>query len=302
MDKKISNLEQIMYARLITLDEINNKKVIDVYNGVLECLISLDNGLDILSLKYKGKNISFLSKNGINSNKDEFQYRFEGGMLYTCGLDNISNCVNNLPLHGHYHLLKAKLIQKEVNSNQIIIKAITSFSQLFNQNLKLERTYIFNYLESKFYISDRLINCDSVTSPYCLLYHFNFGYPFLDENINIKFDSDNIISKDDYSKQFINEYDKFKKPKDECLEQVLYCMNNLGNAYIINTKQNLKIHLKYDYNILPILAIWKSYKSYDYALGIEPTTTKMGDQFKYNYLKPNENVLINFELSIDEIK
>lgn len=51
MNKRISNLEQVMYARSIVLNEgeAKGKNLIDVYNGVLECLISVDNGLDITS-------------------------------------------------------------------------------------------------------------------------------------------------------------------------------------------------------------------------------------------------------------
>lgn len=301
MNKRISNLEQVMYARSIVLNEgeAKGKNLIDVYNGVLECLISVDNGLDITSLKYRGVNISYLSKMGINSKLDDFPYRFEGGLLYTCGLDNIGT-MNGKFKHGMYHLKKAILTKKIVNENEIIIEGEVFDNKFFEQNLKLKRTIKFNYLFSKFYIEDEVLNIGYEEAKYCLLYHFNLGYPFLDENCEIKFGNENIVAKTEIANKNISRQKMFETPCDNSIEEVFYCLNNNGLVEVFNKKSKLKFKLKYDSSLLPIIAQWKSYKSGDYALGLEPSTSKMDNEIVYKTLKPSEKIVYKFEIEITE--
>ena len=71
--------------------------------GAIEVLFNKTNALDITWVKYKGNNVSFLSKNGLNSDIGGFPNKFEGGFLYTCGTDNVSSCVSGKPVHGSLH-------------------------------------------------------------------------------------------------------------------------------------------------------------------------------------------------------
>jgi hypothetical protein len=69
MNKKLANFKQIKFVYEIEFScgKEAGKKALLITNGNIELLISKDNGLDILWLKYCGVNISFLSKNGINN-------------------------------------------------------------------------------------------------------------------------------------------------------------------------------------------------------------------------------------------
>ena len=95
--KKMGNKAQMLFAKDICID---NKRCILVQNGALEVLFNKDNALDIVWVKYKGVNVSFLSKNGLNDGTQDFTGNFEGGFLYTCGMDNVSSCVSGKPVHG----------------------------------------------------------------------------------------------------------------------------------------------------------------------------------------------------------
>ena len=89
-ERKVGNKAQIRFAHEIF---IADKRCILVQNGALELLFNKDNALDIVWAKYKGVNLSFLSKNGLNDGARDFVGNFEGGFLYTCGMDNVSSCV-----------------------------------------------------------------------------------------------------------------------------------------------------------------------------------------------------------------
>ena len=85
-----------------------------------------DAGLDIGQVRYKGTNISFISKNGYDSPasvmpyETEFLNTFPGGMLYTCGLRSTGGAHRDgdewHPLHGRYHSLAAEHISAELEA------------------------------------------------------------------------------------------------------------------------------------------------------------------------------------------
>lgn len=90
---QINNQLQVGYIRRYTLTEgkENGLKVIELDNGILRVLLNESKGLDIMQAWHKGVNMSFVSKNGFTSREIPFLNRFEGGMLYTCGLDSMGN-------------------------------------------------------------------------------------------------------------------------------------------------------------------------------------------------------------------
>ena len=61
-ERKLGNKSQLRFAKEITVD---GKHCIWVQNGEVELLFNKDNALDIVWAKYRGVNLSFLSKNGL---------------------------------------------------------------------------------------------------------------------------------------------------------------------------------------------------------------------------------------------
>lgn len=84
-------------------------KVVEVNNGNVRFLLNESKALDIMQLWHQGDNVSFISKNGFNAENKEFIKRFEGGMLYTCGLDSVG-AREGYPIHGSIHTLPAEII------------------------------------------------------------------------------------------------------------------------------------------------------------------------------------------------
>ena len=140
MDGRISNFQQMASLRRYTLTEGRGKglDVLDCDNGKIRFLLNVSKACDIMQLYHEGQNMSFLSKNAFTARETDFLSRFEGGMLYTCGLDSVGGR-EGFELHGTFHNTPAEIIRAECDENGIIVEAIIRDTALFGKNLVMKR-------------------------------------------------------------------------------------------------------------------------------------------------------------------
>lgn len=277
--KKLGNIKQVISAYDIVFDggRESGKECVLVHVGKMEVLFNKSNALDISWVKYKGENLSFLSKNGLNDNNGEFSHKFEGGFLYTCGMDNVSSCVENKPIHGSLHYGKAEEVYYKVLEDRVEIFGKVFQSGLFRENLCLNRHYIV--YEDGINIEDTVENQGFTAEKYVLLYHMNYGYPFLDENLEIKMPLIKSEGLTDYAKSRANKQFLITAPIDGGTEEVFYNYLKEGKVTLSNKKLKICCETIYDVKDFPFLLQWKSMISGDYALGIEPSLTRF-DEYK----------------------
>ena len=291
--RKLGHKSQMLFAKDICID---NKHCILVQNGVLEVLFNKDNALDIVWVKYKGINISFLSKNGLNDGARDFTGNFEGGFLYTCGMDNVSTCVEGKPVHGSLHYKKCDLAYAYEKDGAICVYGEVKESALFGKNVVLKRC--FTVTENCIFIRDTLENQGYLDTEYVLLYHINYGYPFLDEGLRIEMPSEKSEPLTDIAR--INQEDMFKitAPVDGGDEHVYYHTLKEGRVRLENIEKQIVVEILYSVDNFPVTIEWKSMVSGDYALVIEPALTRF-DRFATRKLKANEQkiyeIKINFQ-------
>ena len=167
---------------------------------------------------------------------------------------------------------------------------------MFGKNLLLTRTYTIT--ENSLQIEDTLKNLDYKDTEYVLLYHINYGYPFLDECLKL----DIPASKSDPLTAVAekNKADMFRitQPIDGGDEHVYYHTLTQGKVRLENPDKNITIEMLYDTEDFPVTLEWKSMISGDYALGIEPSLTRF-DQFKMRVLSAQASktykIKINFQ-------
>ena len=292
-NRKMGNTAQVRFAQEIT---IADKRCILVQNGALELLFNKDNALDIVWAKFKGVNLSFLSKNGLNNGKRDFVGNFEGGFLYTCGMDNISGCVEGKPVHGSLHYKKCDLAYAYEKDGVLYVYGEVRECALFGENLLLKRSYAIT--ENTLSINDTLVNLDYTDTEYVLLYHVNYGYPFLDECLQLDIPATNSDPLTEIAKERKADMFRITAPIDGGAEDVYYHTLSKGQVRLTNPDKNVAVEMLYDVNDFPVTLQWKSMISGDYALGIEPSLTRF-DQFKMQVLKANESktykIKINFQ-------
>ncbi len=280
--EKLGNLKQIVSAYEIEFKSGSEqgKRGYLVSVGELEVLFNLSNALDIAWVKYRGKNISFLSKNGLNANEGSFAERFEGGFLYTCGLDNVSSCVPDKPIHGSLHYRKAEECSIQILNDRVIVSGKVNSTSLFGANLQLCREYVVTSYEIK--IKDKVVNRGFQEAQYALLYHINFGYPFLDEGLKLEIPSLQGEGLTAFAAQNYETRYEITEPKEK-EEAVYYHTLKEGTVKLFNEKLGGGCALSFDLSAFSTLIEWKSMIAGDYALGIEPSTTRF-DKFKMERL------------------
>ena len=298
--KKLGNTKQLISAYDLTINDgpARGKRLILVNNNRLEVCFNADNGLDIAWVKYCGINVSFLSKNGINSNEGVFGERFDGGFLYTCGLDNLSSIEKGAPVHGSLHLRKAQNVSYSVNSDSVIVYGEILTTRLFGKNLLIKREYTVT--ENGIQINDTLINNGYVDVDYVLLYHTNFGYPFLDAGLKLEIDNALTLPANSTPQEHVKDAKTFIEPKDQGNEDLFYHILKEGKVALTNQKLKIKCTMSYDLKKLPILLEWKNLFSGDYVLGIEPSTTRF-DEYVKKVLSPDESENYKLKISFENV-
>ena len=136
MDGRISNFMQAASIRRYEMTEGKERglRVLDCDNGKLRFLLNESKALDVMQLYHEGQNVSFLSKNAFTSREIPFLGRFEGGMMYTCGLDSVGGR-EGFELHGSLHNTPARVILAECGEQGICIEAEIEDTALFGKNL-----------------------------------------------------------------------------------------------------------------------------------------------------------------------
>lgn len=293
--------------------------------GGLHLIVGIDRGLDILSASYKGTNLSFMSKNAItgtiqpNPHEDEFLRYFTGGLLTTCGLRNAGpSCREESgefhPLHGRINTIPARDVCVTKKTRHItVISGTMRETALFGHSLALHRKITIDAINSKIAINDTLENESAHPEEFMILYHYNFGFPFLREGCKLEFeDNDEVTPRTEHAKKGLEKHKYISAPDDNYEEEVFFHMqkgdeNSKAGVKVINPELKLAATLTYGTKTLPILAQWKSMRSGDYALGLEPSNNYIKgrvEERKNNTIKsiePYSKIEFETSVEIDEI-
>ncbi|MBK5200473.1 MAG: aldose 1-epimerase family protein [Spirochaetaceae bacterium] len=325
----VGSTQQLFNARVVRFQEgrADQMKAIIVKNGLLSFTIMADKCLDIAELSFKGENISFLSKPGLqgrnqyDTNGGEAQHSIMGGAFFTCGLQNIgaSMIVNgrSYAMHGRIRTTPAEHLSVQTiedgDNTLIKISGIMREAELFGRNFSLKRTITTEYGSSSIHIHDELVNESFNEEPFCILYHCNTGYPFLNEDCYMILDSKTQRSATDFAKKNLDRWDVMDTPSDSAtVEEMVYMHevgcdeHNISSATIVNPKKNLAYQLQWNKSQMKNLMEWKSPIKGDYVWAVEPTNATfdgikiMQDQKLVETMKPFERRCFDLDISIIE--
>ncbi len=303
MNGKISNGAQVAYVRRYVLTEGKEVgvRVVELNNGVIRLMLNESKALDIMQLWHEGCNISFVTKNGFSNDCGNFLNRFEGGMIYTCGLDSVGGR-EGFELHGSLHNHPAKIVRAERDlDGNITVVGVVEVTALFGAKLILTRTVRLATGSDTVELNDELYNGAFAAQDYCLLYHINVGYPMLDEGVKIKIDAEKIEGRNAWAESHLDTRDVMSGdlPSDE--ERCYFIKTVSPVAEVVNEKLGKIFRLEYSKDTLPCFVQWNSFASGDYALGLEPATTELDDRFRYNSLGAGKSVEFKLKLSVKNI-
>lgn len=281
----IGNPQQICSLRRVELREGKAKgtEIIEVCTADgLQVEVLPDTGLDIGQVRYKGVNISWMSKNGYDGPaafipyEDEFVHTFPGGLLYTCGLRSAgpANRDNGEwhPLHGRYHGLQAERVCVDIEDDEIVVKGTVRETALFGHALELRRTIRIPAMGARITVEDELTNLTPRDEETMQIYHCNFGYPMLSEQAKLILpEQRRTTPRTEFARTGLGHECTFVEPVDGEEERVFFHEDMEPVATLQNPALGLEVSMTWSSDTLPILAQWRSMASGDYVLGLEPT-------------------------------
>ena len=282
----IGNPAQLVTLRRVTVSEGKAKgtEIIEVKTADgLELDILPDAGLDIGQCRYRGINMSWMSKNGYDSPaaispyETEFVNTFPGGLLYTCGLRSAgpANRDNGEwhPLHGRYHSLQAEQLCAEIVDDEIVVRGTIRETALFGHVLEVRRTIRIPAFGASVTVQDTVTNRTPRDEEIMQIYHCNFGYPLLSEKARLHLpEGRETIPRTDFAKTGLGRDCTFDKPIPGEEERVFFQkMKEDFSARLENPDLGVSMTISWSGDTLPILSQWRSMASGDYVLGLEPT-------------------------------
>lgn len=278
MNGKLSNSGQLCSVRRAQCvgGRANGEHILSVENGCLSFTVLESRAMDLYDFRYRGENIAFLSKNGLCGFEGAFDDVFPGGMLYTCGLDTVGG--RALPIHGKLHNIPATAEKILCDGERIELEGTVRQSGLFGENLVLRRRITTEYGSGKVTVENEIVNEGFGDAEYCLLFHINFGYPFLDEGVEVRAPTVSTQPRTPWAEKNLCECFHMTAPTER-EEQVFFHKAERGEVTVINPRKGLCAEIGYDGEALPHLIEWKSMVAGTYALGIEPSTTTLDGEF-----------------------
>lgn len=299
MNPKIGNDEQRCSATRVQVTEGrgNGARLIYVANGTLHVVLAESNALDVLRLWYRGVNVGFVSKNGLYTAQDDFLHSFPCGMLYTCGLDAIGG-VEGHPVHGRIHSIPAEVKELRANEAGVRIVAEIRDTALFGENLVVTRTIETAAESAELKLTDRIENRAFRDEKYCLLYHVNVGWPFVDVGAVLK---GNFVESRPRTPLAAREKAKMlvvEPPADNFEEACYFHRTRDGVVSLVNKKLGLAFTVR---SSLKKFVEWKSRASGDYVIGLEPCTCWLDDEMKMSVLRPGKSVTHTVTLAVKDV-
>jgi hypothetical protein len=243
------------------------------------------------------------------------------------GIDTIQDNQGNqkeimLTLHGKIANIPASNVEIKIGLDppfELIVEGIVYECTMFGSNLKL-KTQITTIPDSNMInVTDIIENLSESTEEIQILYHCNYGSPFLENGTKMIAPIRKVTPRDNTTTKGINNFNVFGPPKSNFIEQVYYIemladKNGLTKVLLVNKDKTKATSISFSLNELPYFTLWKNTASINegYVTGLEPATSfpnKKSFERKNNriiLLKPKEKlhtkICVSIYNKIDEIK
>ena len=229
--------------------------------GGIDLRLHPERGLDVGAAWFRGIPLAWIAPTG-ESGADAREWRaaWGGGLLTTCGLDNVGAPSEGIGLHGTYLFLQAEDVRTSRSDDAIVCTATVHDPR----GLRVERTIRTSVEEGRLELRDRAVNVADVELEAPLLYHINLGWPLWDVGSRVNTDALEVKPRD--SDAAPHDWRAGPAVVAEKTERV---WEHVGatRASVTNERLGLRVAIESD---LPRLWQWVDPNPGVYVLGLEP--------------------------------
>lgn len=263
--------------------------------------VTPDKGMDISLAEMHGAPVSWQAGNGephpacYDQRGTEWLRTASGGLLMTCGLTQAGapgkDAEGDYGLHGRIHHTPARQVSgaAEWKADEYVMKlrGVVEETSIFGASLRLTRNIVSRLGENRITIQDTVENNGFRASPHMMLYHFNFGFPLMNEDTTVEIPPGASSSRD--PDMDIGRIGDWQPPDPSHKEQVYYhepaagagrCCARIHSPSFpargsdpesAQQSQGLTVELAWDAATLPRLVQWRMPGAGEYVLGLEPS-------------------------------
>jgi hypothetical protein len=186
-------------------------------------------------------------------------------------------------LHGKIANLPASFVEVRVETEpaeSITIEGHVDEARLFANQIRMVSAISTSPGSNRLVVRDRIQNLGDTTGEFQLLYHWNFGAPYLDEGSRLVAPIRTLVPRDPRAQEGLDRYDTYPGPTPGFAEQVylfeLHAGSRDGRTLVMlrNRAGNKAVVLRYSPEQLPAFTLWKSTGGLrsGYVTGLEPAT------------------------------
>lgn len=328
LTERVGDFSQVAGAKryAFTSGRSRDVEAVDIKTGTgLHYTVLLDRALDLAWAEYKGIPLAYIASPGIVSPRyhdpqgNEWLRSFGGGLMTTCGFSNVGEAAElNGIKHGQHGRI-SNLPGENINIDEaydginysISVKGKVRQVKAFFEHWVLERSIRSFAGGNSIYIRDVIENKTNSSQPLMILYHFNFGFPLINENSGIMIPNANPGSIGEQPFFNLKESggtgpDPQTAAGDTFLFKSVADKNDQACFLISNDRANPELAVLVTYSCKPLknLILWKHLNAGSDVLCVEPANCNINgiaEEYKngeLEYLEPFEKREINIEIKV----
>jgi hypothetical protein len=290
--KRVGDVSQLGGARLLTLSEgpESGVQIAEVRTGSgLAFSVLPGRGMDLGFAEFRGMPLCWRSSTGeiaaarYEPQGDGWLRGFSGGLMATCGLTTAGwaseDQGQSLPLHGRASYLQARNVHVDGDWNGddyvMWVQGRTRETVVFGEDVQLTRRVWSRLGESRLFIDDVLENLGHATVPLMLAYHFNVGFPLLDEDSELISSATELEAITDDREAALGNFQRYGPPTPDweptvVVHRVRPSTDGWARTAFVNRHLGLGLSIKQRAEELPWLWQWKQLGYGAYVAGVEP--------------------------------
>jgi len=217
-------------------------------------------GLDVGAAWFDGLPLAWISPAGEGgADAADWRAAWGGGLVTTCGLDNVGRASEGVGLHGTYTFLAARDVATSASEREIVVTGIVDEPR----GLRVERRIATRVSHGRLELVDRTANLASGALEAPVLYHVNLGWPLWDDGAHVDTDATAVTPRD--SDAEAGPWREARRPRNG--PERVYEHVGASAAAVVNERLGLRVRV--DSN-LPRLWQWVDERPNYYAFALEP--------------------------------
>jgi hypothetical protein len=294
--EQIASLDQVARVSASRLDggPADGMRVIDVtlYGG-LSFRVLPDRGLDIGAAwcaSGDGRLVPISWTSRLGEAQAPLDYpagnawitRFTGGLLSTCGIDNVGPSSEGVGLHGTFSHRKASGVTTKRTACPdgvvtVTIAGVIDDADALRRHIRIYRTITSSTAAASVTVRDVVENLGAIEEPIPMLYHCNFGFPLWTNGASVQFpENTQVVPRDTDAQANLNTTDfpgtslgSAERVYEQCLPA------GSGVAHIQSPASRLAVDVRWSGETLNRCIQWIHPGNGVSALGIEPSNSSV---------------------------